>query len=256
MDVTPLFLGLEIVDGVMTAYIPKQYNSEMTGTKLKHQECIEDDEHDWHGHKNGAGNFCLIHVSLVPVLNVVGEPVYSNLLILLFSRPPDRTLVKSLSLIDNIVCHYDDHDDEYYDNLNPPLLHVVDILSFQPSLVLGGNVNSPVVGGCSVVFRSHKNYGQQRRRSITLIPWSMKRRDDRVKSSRRVNRPPGRSLVKSLSFIDNVVCQYDDHDDEYYDLNPSLLYAVDTIPNACKKIRLNNNRMFLNVFCVIKCLEE
>ncbi|KAI3762379.1 hypothetical protein L1987_52808 [Smallanthus sonchifolius] len=24
-----------------------------TGTKLNHQECIVDDEHDWHGHKNG-----------------------------------------------------------------------------------------------------------------------------------------------------------------------------------------------------------
>ncbi|MFS7909219.1 putative CTP synthase (glutamine hydrolyzing) [Helianthus anomalus] len=37
----------------------------------------------------GAGNFCLIHVSLVPVLNVVGEPVSSNqeLLIWCFWMP-------------------------------------------------------------------------------------------------------------------------------------------------------------------------
>lgn len=26
----------------------------------------------------GVGNFCLIHVSLVPVLNVVGEPVMTQ----------------------------------------------------------------------------------------------------------------------------------------------------------------------------------
>lgn len=27
----------------------------------------------------GPGNFCLVHVSLVPVLNVVGEQVYLNM---------------------------------------------------------------------------------------------------------------------------------------------------------------------------------
>lgn len=32
--------------------------------------------HYFGGHLTGPGNFCLVHVSLVPVLNVVGEQVF------------------------------------------------------------------------------------------------------------------------------------------------------------------------------------
>ena len=37
---------------------------------------------------SGAGNFCLVHVSLVPVLSVVGEQVFSKEFVLFVTTLP------------------------------------------------------------------------------------------------------------------------------------------------------------------------